>query len=144
MTLFQKLTAAVMVAAAIGVGLLAAQPEGQRDADAGQIARVPEITEVKHHFLDTNPPTLVIEATGVVPTGGWTAVTLLPREYAAPPADGIYEYDLVAVRPSGPAIQVLTPVKARHVWKAYPEKMRGVRIYGVGKSVKTVKFGDSK
>jgi hypothetical protein len=145
MTSFSRRTAAVMVAAAVGLGLLSAQPDRAKDAAAGQIARVSEITDVQSVIEQSQPPNLVVEVTGVVPTGGWSAVTLLPRESATPPADGIYEYDLVAVRPAGPSIQVLTPVKASHVWKAYPaDKVKGVRIYGVGKSVKTVKFGESK
>ena len=129
---------AIIVVVAVVIGYLSAAQKERGAGGAGHIARVPEITDLKHDVQESAPPNLVITATGVVPTGGWTEITLLPRETARPPADGIYEFDLLAVRPSGPAIQVLTKVQASYTWKAYPaNEVRGIRVYGSGQGVKT-------
>ena len=61
------------------------------------------------------PPTLTIEADGLVSTGGWKNPTLSKHIYITPPEDGVQGYDLVADEPSGIVTQVLTPVSTTYI-----------------------------
>ncbi len=99
---------------------------------------VKTILSVAHEIEESNPPVLVVTAVGQVPTGGWTGAKLTRRTYKKPPADGIYEYDLTAVPPDGAATQALSRVKATDRWKDPPKDVKGFKVYGVGKGVKTV------
>lgn len=118
--------------------------EGEQAATATQdetLQRVPVIKKVEYAIQTSLPPNLLITAHGEVPTTGWSNVQLLRRVYVTPPSDGIWEYDLFALPPSGPAAQVITKVQASNTWKDYDQSIKGVRIYGVGKGVKEIKIG---
>src|SRR5689334_11380712 len=95
------------------------------------IRRVPIINDVKYELQTSEPPNLVVTVEGTVPTGGWTEVQLVRRIYETEPVDGIWEYDLLAKPPSGPATQALTKVKASDTWeKIDPQKkLKGLRVY---------------
>ena len=60
MSSFKRLTAPLMVAAALGASLLAAQPAERARGGEGQIARVPEITDVEYRIQESLPPNLVL------------------------------------------------------------------------------------
>lgn len=107
---------------------------------AAELKRVPRILDVTYEWQESAPPNLVVRVKGEVPTAGWTEPYLIPRTYVNPPADGIWEYDFFLKPPEGIAAQVLTEVKANHTWKGVKEKLKGVRVYGVGKGVKEIKF----
>lgn len=62
-------------------------------------------------------------------TSGWTDPALTPYVYVHPPADGIQEYDFVAVRPTGITMPVLTPISASDIIVEIPEWLKGVRIF---------------
>ncbi len=95
------------------------------------------------HVIQTSfPPNLQITAYGEVPTGGWSKVQLLRRQYVKPPSDGIWEYDLIALRPTGAAAQVKSKVRASNTWRNYDQAIKGVRIFGIGRGVKELKFED--
>lgn len=138
--------AAVFFAAAVGVTLIGgtgiAQKKDDAKKDKGQAVK--EVLEVKYEVLESAPPILAVTATGQVPTGGWTGAKLTRRDYEKPPKDGIYEYDLTAVPPDGIATQVLSKVTATDKWKDPPKDMKGIKVYGVGDGVKTIKFGEKK
>jgi hypothetical protein len=123
-----------------------AQPEKQPPPPTTPtLRRVANILDVKHAVQTTQPPNLVVTAIGEVPTGGWHDVHLIRREYVTEPADGIWEYDLLAKPPDGPATQVISQVKASDLWqKIDPNKIKGVRVFGSGEGVKTVMFGKKK
>ena len=105
--------------------------------------RVPVILKIDYSIQKSLPPTLVVTATGQVPTLGWTNATLHRRIYIVPPADGIWEYDLHATPPSGGAGQVISTIKATNRWHDYNTAVvKGVRIYGDGPGVKEVLFGE--
>lgn len=105
------------------------------------LERVPEIVKIEYTLQASDPPNLVVKATGQVPTGGWTQIQLLRREYVVEPADGIWEYDLLAKRPDGPVTQVITPVTGTDTWmKVNAGKLKGLRVYGVGSGVKEIKL----
>jgi hypothetical protein len=96
---------------------------------------------VKYELQTSDPPNLVVTAEGTVPTGGWTEVQLIRRVYDKEPADGIWEYDLLAKPPDGPAPQVISKVKASDIWeKVDAKKLKGLRVYGLEKGIKTIKF----
>jgi hypothetical protein len=131
-----SLAAGISAAAA----LAASTAHGQKPKDEKKpMARVVKtILLVDYETEESNPPVLVVTAVGQVPTGGWTEAKLMRRTYKKPPADGIYEYDLTAVPPDGAATQVLSKVKATDRWKDPPRELKGFKVYGAGKGVKTV------
>ncbi|SCY11301.1 hypothetical protein SAMN05216420_102337 [Nitrosospira sp. Nl5] len=91
--------------------------------------KILEVTEVELAVLESFPPQLRIDASGTVPTGGWSNPRLVPYIYIQPPPDGIFDFDFVADPPEGIATQVISPIDAIYVWKDFPEKFRGVRIH---------------
>ncbi|MBP3958579.1 hypothetical protein J8F10_25295 [Gemmata sp. G18] len=97
------------------------------------------VIDVNYEF-DKDKKKLTVNATGQVPTGGWKDAKLTPRVMKEAPKDGIYEYDLTAVRPTGIVTQVVSKVKASHTWDNPPADIKGVKVYGVGGGAKTIKF----
>jgi len=105
------------------------------------LKRVPRVTDVTYELQTSDPPNLVVTAEGTVPTGSWTEVQLIRRVYEKEPADGIWEYDLLARPPAGPAAQVISKVKASDIWeKVDATKLKGLRVYGLEKGTKTLMF----
>jgi hypothetical protein len=139
-------TATWFFAAAVGVtligGVTVAQKKDDAKKDRGQVVKT--IIKVDHAIQESFPPVLVVTATGQVPTGGWSDAKLKRRDYEKPPKDGIYEYDLTAVPPDGIATQVISKVTAKDSWKDPPKDMKGIKVYGVGDGVKTIKFDEKK
>jgi hypothetical protein len=135
-TIRRGLAAAVLaVGMTCGAGTADVKPKGEV---------VKEITDVTWEFETGGKRVLVVTVTGQVPTGGWTDAKLTRRTYIKPPADGIYDYDLTAVRPTGAATQVISKVKTTDRWTNPPAGMKGVRVHGTGDGVKTVKFDEKK
>ena len=92
--------------------------------------RVYKVTNVEYAVEKGIPPNLLVTAYGKVSTGGWKYPTLLRRVYVNPPADGIWEYDLIALPPGGPATQIILPVKAADRWEGYDQRnVNGIRVY---------------
>ncbi len=104
-------------------------------------AHVKTILNVEYAIEESNPPTLVVTAVGQVPTLGWKDAELIRRVYVAPPADGIWDYDLYAVPPAGLALQALSVVRADDRWVGFDRgSVKGVRVHGEGAGVKEVRF----
>jgi hypothetical protein len=80
---------------------------------------------------------LSINATGEVPTTGWTNLRLTPRYYVTPPRDGLWDFDFVGDRPQGIVGQVVLPVSAHTVTFA-PQWFKGVRIHSATNSVEAL------
>jgi hypothetical protein len=125
-------TAAFAVATAVA---LTAAAEDKKEAKGEVLKTVVEVT----HEFDKDKKKLTVTAVGQVPTGGWKDAKLTPRATKEAPKDGIYEYDLTAVRPEGIATQVISKVKASHTWENPPKDMKGIKVYG-STEAKTVKF----
>jgi hypothetical protein len=85
-------------------------------------------------LLKSNPPQLVVHATGVVPTGSWTDGRLIPYVYVTPPQDGIQDFDFVARAPKGYVIQVESPISASWIG-TFPVWMKGARVHSSTNSV---------
>lgn len=99
---------------------------------------VDTIIDVDVALEKEEPPNLLITATGEVPPAGYTDAQLHRASYEKPPADGIQDYFLTAMRPNGVVAQVVTKVNASNRVIDYQTKApwsRGVRIHGVGKGV---------
>jgi hypothetical protein len=135
-----KLTRALLLAlvGALGMTALAAEKPEPVKEDRGELLKT--IIGATAQF-DKDGKKLTINATGQVPTGGWKDAKLTPRTYVQAPADGVWEFDMTAVRPTGIVTQALSKVKASHTWENPPADLKGVKIYGEGKGVKTVKVG---
>lgn len=98
-------------------------------------ALVGKITAVEITIQKTNPPNLVVTATGEVPTGGFSEAELIRVQYVVPPEDGMQDYYLYAEPPAGLAPQVISLIEATNTWKEYTEEadwLKGVRIHGTG------------
>ncbi len=120
---------------------LAGQDRGKADP-----VTVKTILKVEFAIQEINPPNLVVTATGQVPTGGWSGAKLTRKKYDTPPADGIQDYTLTAVAPTGIVTQALSKVEARDTWSRYTVEapwLKGVRIHGADKGV-VVKMLDGK
>jgi hypothetical protein len=79
---------------------------------------------------------LIMTATGAVPSSGYINAGFMTRINAVPPRDGVYEFDVVADRPSGGAAEAVTPIKIDGGWSAYPpDRLKGVRLYSKTNSV---------
>jgi hypothetical protein len=63
---------------------------------------------------------LVLKATGAAAGPGYTDATFLPRIYPGPPADGIYEVDVVATKPAAPTAPQPTAIDVKGDWSHYP------------------------
>jgi hypothetical protein len=87
------------------------------------------VTKVRARHVPTfaPPPEVAVEATGTVPTGGWTKPELRLRGRAA---DGFLEFDFVAQPPPRDAVvtQAFENISAR-TQVPVPEQVRGVRVF---------------
>lgn len=77
---------------------------------------------------------LHVAATGHTRTSGWSNVALAPRFYVTPPADGMWDFDLVGDPPTGIVLQVITPVAAVGKF-GRPSWVKGVRVHAESGSV---------
>jgi hypothetical protein len=143
------ITAASVWAQAQQQGKQAAQPA--RAAQAGnlddrstpeteRLQHVPEILSVEAQVLQRNPPTLVVTAVGQTPTTGWTNVQLVRRIYVTAPADGMWEYDLLGVKPTRVVAPTLQQFKRRNNWDDFDKTTKGIRVYGIGQGVKEIRL----
>src|SRR4051812_24371215 len=106
--------AAFFAAAAVTVALASAEDKKPAEEKKGEVLKT--IIDVKADF-DKDKKTLTVTAIGQVPTGGWKDATLVRRKTKDAPKDGIYEYDMTAVRPTGIVTQVISKVTAKDTWE---------------------------
>jgi hypothetical protein len=93
------------------------------------------VTRLNITVVKTKPPGLAISVEGEVGTPGWTGFALDHRIYIAPPADGIYEADMVGVPPGGNVIQVVTPFCYDETWAPFPADLKGLKVYSATNAV---------
>lgn len=105
----------------------------------GTLQRLSSIVAIKHVFLPATPVSLSLEVTALVNSAGWTNVQLLRREYLPEPADGVWEFDMLAMSPADPADPIVMAVTAKCLWEHIdPSKVNGLRVYGSGTGVKEI------
>ncbi len=90
--------------------------------------RALSISDVRIYIEKSNPPQLAVFAGGMVGTPGWTGLELNPLEKKLS-ADGILDLEFVGEPPTGPVIQVVTPVSAHAVWTEDVDRLVGVKVY---------------
>lgn len=97
---------------------------------------VSSVEKVAVAILKSMPPKVSVVAHGTVPTAGWSNGSLSPWFYIAPPADGVQDLDFVAEAPSGPVIQLPSPITADLVIPVAPadywgpgRPLTGVRVH---------------
>ncbi len=73
--------------------------------------KIIQVTHVSVTKQSESPLTLLIQASGYVSTSGWTNPRL-DSSGDSNPADAVLEFSFEADRPTGPSLQVLTPVFA--------------------------------
>lgn len=100
-------------------------------------AKVLTVDSVVAHVTAGAQAGLHVTAMGRVPTSGWTSPKLIPRIYFVPPADGIWDMDMVASSPSGIALQVVLPVGPAVAFVARPSWCKGIRIHAAENSVES-------
>lgn len=106
---------------------------------------VPRILKVTHQIQESDPPNLVLNVVGEVPTGGYTNAKLFRVIYKKAPQDGIQDFILKAVPPAGVATTVISQVTASKTWKGYPDWVKGIRVHGIKSGTVLIKFkGDDQ
>jgi hypothetical protein len=129
------------VAAGLAITAVAAaeKPEPvQKDKEAPRGEVLKTVISATAEF-DKDKKKLTINAVGQVPTGGWSGAKLTRKETKTPPKDGIYEYELTAIRPTGIVTQALSKVNATAEWENPPADLKVVKILGAGEGANTVK-----
>ncbi len=76
--------------------------------------KVSDVKGVQLTLLAGDPPAVKIVAYGWTSSTDWTEPTLEPLNAQMPPEDGLYNFELKATRPSGPAGQAMTLVAAEY------------------------------
>jgi hypothetical protein len=118
------------LAAAIGLAACqqshsdAAAPPPKKDLGRSQVMYQGQEPLLKVDTAVVEPgksaDSLVLTVTGAVAGPGYTDAAFLPRIYPGPPADGIYEVDVVATKPAGAMVAQPTPIQVAYVWPHYP------------------------
>jgi hypothetical protein len=136
MTKFTR-AAVLGVFAAMSLALIAAaqKPTGDEKPKGELLKTVVSATAE----FDKGKKILTITAVGQVPTGGWKDAKLTRKETKEAPKDGIYEYELTAVRPTGIVTQVISKVTATEKWENPPADLKGIKVLGAGEGTKTAK-----
>lgn len=111
---------------------------------ADDIGTVYAVDHVQLTLLKSNPPSLVISASGRTTSSGWSNGRLSRYVYIVPPADRVQEFDFVATPPAPDQIvlPVLTAITAEFSIGPFDEAnfwgpgmpLLGVRVYAATNS----------
>ena len=104
--------------------------------------RLYKVNNVHIHLVNSNPTSLIICVIGSATTSGWSRVELGAWVYITPPADGIYDFDLMAAPPTGIALDVITPVAVATAFPKPPVGLKGVRIHASANKIEAL-IGDT-
>ncbi|MEO8115090.1 MAG: hypothetical protein ABI655_11950 [Phenylobacterium sp.] len=111
-------------------------PETTAPAPKKSLSRSVTFYQGQEQATKVSAPTVTINSPGYLtltaqaefPAAGYANLGFLPRIYAAPPPDGVYEVDVVGDKPAAGG-QVVTTVPVRGGWSHYPEaRLKGVRF----------------
>jgi hypothetical protein len=92
--------------------------------------KVEFVESVSADLIKTNPPGLVIIAKGENSNNNYTNIRLEPRVYFVPPADGIWEFDMIGEVP--PITDgIMAKVTAEYEWKDIPKDIKGIKVYAL-------------
>ena len=89
--------------------------------------QVLEISELHVSILESFPPQLRVTVYGTTSSPGWTEPQLVPYTYVQDPPDGIYDFDFMAIPPTGIITKVVSPI--RLVVNLPGEGVNGIRVH---------------
>jgi len=92
-------------------------------------ALIYEITGLSVQLLKSNPPKLLVQASGITTTLGWRNPALKLREIELTP-DGVLDLNFVAKPPEEGSGDVFDEITADFLWEQDAEKVRAVIVYG--------------
>jgi hypothetical protein len=98
----------------------------------GSDTKVEKVTKIDLQIQKSEPPTLVITATGQSKTGSSQEGVLVPFEYIRPPENGIFEFTFFEGSggyETGTEAKTINEVKAEYRWESLPKIVKGVKIY---------------
>ena len=107
-------------------------------------AKLLKVNNIDLALLKSNPPQLSITVFGSAPTTGWTNAHLIPYVYIMPPADGVYDFDLAGIPPSGLAGEMISPAVANYIWPEFPHELKGVRVHASINKEEKMLVGNTK
>ncbi|MEY4978817.1 MAG: hypothetical protein RLZZ352_1087 [Pseudomonadota bacterium] len=89
------------------------------------------VDQVSLHFGFSNPPVMILGASGRVPTSGWSNGVLVPRVYITPPQDGIWDFDFIATapEPNQLVLQKITEITSKAFVSHLPKWFLGARVH---------------
>lgn len=89
------------------------------------------VDKVSLHYGFSNPPVMILGASGRVPTSGWSNGVLVPRVYIAPPQDGIWDFDFIATAPEPDqlVLQKITEITSKAFVSHFPKWFLGARVH---------------
>ncbi|MBE7369880.1 hypothetical protein [Ramlibacter pallidus] len=93
--------------------------------------KVPKVKQVGVAWTKMLPPGLLVTATAHVTQVGWSNIQLVPRIYITPPADGIWDMDLVGELPDIIVMMYRPadiPARPLHIPNV-PRWVQGVRVH---------------
>jgi hypothetical protein len=111
---------------AIVLGACAAASEPPPPSTAAALQPLTRVTKVDLRWANG---ALTADVQGLAPSAGYRQVQLRAVNYIQAPPDGIYDYTLVGLAPSGLPAQVLTPVAVAQKIADWPSSIRGVRVH---------------
>ena len=126
--LLQTLASSVMLILLVACGVTGSILPSDSSSPCPELTKVFQVTSIDVSILESYPPQLNIVGAGNTRTSGWLIPQLVPYEYVAPPADGIYEFDFKAQPRAGIATPTTIPIKTSHTM-LLPNNLRGVKIY---------------
>ena len=97
--------------------------------------KIYKIKAITLKTIRTNPIVMEIFCDGEANTPGWECPELIPLIYSVPPANGIYEFDFIAVPSEGVVPQVITEIKAKYIRLNFPDSLEGIKIYSSSNSL---------
>ena len=95
--------------------------------------KIARVQTVELSLLKSNPPQLLIVATGYVPTLGWTQPELKPTSDTV--LNGTFELDFIAQPPIGIVPQVITPITASYVLETIPKDLNAIKVNAATNSI---------
>lgn len=103
-----------------------AQPKPDSRPTLSEKTRVWEVSEAKLERDPANPSRLILTASGHANTLGWKNIILQPARI--PPANGVYSYEFLGIKPSGPVGQALEAIKATNIIANPPPDLKAIRV----------------
>jgi hypothetical protein len=98
-------------------------------------ARVYSIDGLNVSIVKTYPPGLQVHVEGQVSSSEWAKLSLHYFIYITPPADGIYEADMVGEPPADLSVPTLSPFSHDEMRTPLPEDLKGLKVYSATNSV---------